>query len=149
MSRDTDSPASAHLSGTGADPLTTEQRAWVNALRSGEYKQGREVLMNSAGQCCCLGIACELAVKAGVPLEVEEKYDLMQDVNARFYDDKPHYPPPPVLKWLGLRDDHGTFGGAAESYDCLALRNDQGESFEQIADLIEKHADVLFVEPNA
>lgn len=32
---------------------------WVAALRSGEYKQGREVLRNG-DQFCCLGVLCDI-----------------------------------------------------------------------------------------
>lgn len=33
---------------------------WVNALRSGEYKQTRETLYDGAGY-CCLGVLCKVA----------------------------------------------------------------------------------------
>jgi hypothetical protein len=39
------------------------KRAWINALRSGEYTQGRKYL-NAEGALCCLGVLCEVA---GVP----------------------------------------------------------------------------------
>lgn len=50
------------------------KRAWLKALRSGDYKQGKEVLRykrhlqpsDSEYRYCCLGILCDLAAKAGV-----------------------------------------------------------------------------------
>lgn len=44
---------------------------WVQALRSGEYQQGRGRLVrqgydNSWREYCCLGVLCELAIKEGV-----------------------------------------------------------------------------------
>jgi len=34
-------------------------KKWVKALRSGKYKQSREMLKNSGGY-CCLGVLCEI-----------------------------------------------------------------------------------------
>lgn len=36
--------------------------AWLAALRSGEYEQGRGCLSDN-GKFCCLGVACDIAVK--------------------------------------------------------------------------------------
>lgn len=41
------------------------KRAWVEALRSGEYEQCYDALSDGKGF-CCLGVLCELAVKQGV-----------------------------------------------------------------------------------
>lgn len=39
---------------------------WIEALRSGEYRQGRGRLRNVTGtEFCCLGVLCDLAVKDG------------------------------------------------------------------------------------
>lgn len=50
--------------------LTEKQEAWLKALESGEYAQGRDVLarLHDDGVCrfCCLGVAEDLLVKAGV-----------------------------------------------------------------------------------
>lgn len=34
------------------------KRKWVEALRSGKYKQGRGQLKDTQDQYCCLGVAC-------------------------------------------------------------------------------------------
>ena len=39
---------------------------WTTALRSGEYEQGNGVLRTIDNTYCCLGVLCELAVKANV-----------------------------------------------------------------------------------
>ena len=36
------------------------KKKWLNALRSGEYKQGQECLKNSEGAYCCLGVLCRI-----------------------------------------------------------------------------------------
>lgn len=36
-------------------------RQWVEALRSGKYKQGRSALRNIDNEFCCLGVLCEIS----------------------------------------------------------------------------------------
>ena len=36
------------------------KQLWVNALRSGKYEQGRNVLCSLDNKYCCLGVLCEL-----------------------------------------------------------------------------------------
>ena len=57
------------------------QAEWVAALRSGEYKQGTGVLRSEANEFCCLGVLCDLAVKAGVAVEVQQKRLLDEEVH--------------------------------------------------------------------
>ena len=45
--------------------MNANAKKWVRALRSGKYKQGREWL-RAGDTFCCLGVACELAIKAKV-----------------------------------------------------------------------------------
>ena len=46
-------------------PMKPEiKKQWVQALRSGEYKQGRGQLKQGA-TFCCLGVLCDLAVQSG------------------------------------------------------------------------------------
>jgi len=33
---------------------------WLEALRSGEYRQARRILRGSSGTFCCLGVLCEI-----------------------------------------------------------------------------------------
>jgi hypothetical protein len=40
--------------------LTEPQRKWIEALRSGRFKQGRGSLRDAHDNHCCLGVACEL-----------------------------------------------------------------------------------------
>jgi len=47
------------------------KKLWIEALRSGKYEQGRGAL-NKDGKFCCLGVLCDLAVKAGVEVEVNK-----------------------------------------------------------------------------
>lgn len=42
--------------------LTEKQfkKAWVKALRSGRYKQGKEELLSRNNEYCCLGVGCRV-----------------------------------------------------------------------------------------
>ena len=118
--------------------MNDNARAWVKALRSGEYGQC-EAFLAYDGRYCCLGVACELAVKAGVipePVEDESRGCLVY--GGEDYEVLPQQ----VQEWLGLRTSKGDFGDG----DSLTQRNDDGEDFQEIADLIEGEPPHLFVE---
>jgi hypothetical protein len=116
--------------------LNKNARKWVEALRSGKFKQSRFVLRNEEGF-CCLGVACEVAVREGVIPEAragKDRYD---------YDNEISSLPERVQNWLGLRTPYGY----AEGYQSLESLNDSGEySFEQIANVIESKPKGLFRE---
>ena len=42
------------------DQIVKNRRAWLRALRSGDYKQGRDQL-RCDGKYCCLGVACDIS----------------------------------------------------------------------------------------
>lgn len=50
--------------------LGPNQKAWIAALRSGNYTQERGSLQNHFGY-CCLGVACEVAGQDGITLSRE------------------------------------------------------------------------------
>lgn len=93
---------------------------WLEALRSGRYQQGRSALRRTNGTMCCLGVLCDLVDPSrwGEPGSAGLIPFGDSDVLG--------YPPPSVL------EETGDFN------DCiLASRNDNGDTFEQIADYIE------------
>ena len=106
---------------------------WVTALRSGEYKQGREYLKTLSGEntyYCCLGVLCELALKEGVNLTTG-KGCLTDDTFTIHYNGESTSPSGTVLQWADLPLD-------GEIVNDLIQKNDvDGESFDQIADYIE------------
>lgn len=131
------------------------KRQWVDALRSGEYLQGRSVLCHifpatrsGLGELiperrtyCCLGVLCELAVKAGVltPAQISQD-DSTADDDGRMvlYADYSTYPPPVVQTWAGLTEQNPrVFTGVIGEHAGLANLNDQGSTFEQIAGWID------------
>ena len=119
--------------------LGPNQQKWVDALRSGQYKQARfvlhsQILHNGENSYCCLGVACVIAEQNGVI--VRRKFD-EQLIGGSLYDQ------PDVLDWLKMKTIVGTYGYTDAK--SLALCNDyEGMDFNQIADEIERNADTLF-----
>lgn len=105
---------------------------WVNALRSGEYKQGRnrlktDFLDDRDSLFCCLGVLCDLHAK-----ETGNKWQ-----NGSYLGDAKGLPIE-VRKWAGLKNR-----GTASKHISLVYLNDNFKSFSQIADYIEENSDTL------
>ena len=115
---------------------------WVAALRSGEYEQGKWALHyvdeNGNAQFCCLGVLCDLAVKAGLDVEVFGPDQGSEGYVC--YDDSPDGLPNSVSDWSGLGGPWGRRPDKDRGDDDYALYalNDAGVSFEEIADVIEE-----------
>ena len=147
--------------------MNDNAKRWVEALRSGEYAQTTGVLHRieeeGTGEpvgFCCLGVACDLAVKAGVIEvgEVEESYagrsiEAYLDADGMTYSE---FLPKEVRDWLGLCDESGTYEYAEGKQRSLTLLNDgrktvtpttesiDQHTFEQVADVIESEPEGLF-----
>lgn len=118
--------------------MNENAKKWVEALRSGEYQQTQGTLRNMrrGDSYCCLGVACEIYRKefGGEWLDLDEDgWPYFLDRSANLPDD--------VQGWLGLKTSTGSFGDGDAS---LAGRNDDGASFDEIADLIESKPKGLF-----
>lgn len=135
---------------------TTEQkerlRLWVQALRSGRYRQGNARLASvdasaeGAPLCyCCLGVACEVAIdnsadgvrRRALPWDgymFRDDEDVWLPENSEL--------PPPVKDWFGfdLCDPVVSTERAYAGPVYAALANDDLEwTFEKIADEIEAY----------
>jgi len=100
-------------------------RKLVDALRGGKYHQIQGMLCVVRGNQtfhCCLGVACRLAIKDGVQINVEKDCG-----NHVTFNRAMSMPPPPVERWLGEDVNIGK----------LANMNDGGKSFKEIADDLE------------
>lgn len=82
---------------------------WVEALRSGEFKQGMKRLRHG-GRHCCLGVLCEIM---GEPIRRGQEMP-------------------------GTRVDEAA-GFDGNEADNIAAMNDEGQPFTDIADWIEAH----------
>lgn len=104
---------------------------WVDALRSGHYKQTTANLADKFGF-CCLGVACEVAMRHGVPI-VKSGPD--GGLGAYRYDGDRALLPDAAADWLGFerRTTPYVFG-----LGSVASANDAGATFETIADAVER-----------
>lgn len=119
------------------NPEIKEQ--WVKALRSGDYKQGQNVLRNKNDEFCCLGVLCDLAVKEGVIGEPSRK----PGFDYYFYNGDDDWGGTkvltlPVMEWAGLSDDNPDVRLVRLGKTSLAELNDENWTFQRIADVIEE-----------
>lgn len=132
---------------TKKKPLNENAKKWVAALRSGKYKQAKNILAKIKGphvSHCCLGVACELYIAEGHPLKVEVDKHRDGYGPCKVYGGYADTPPTEVIKWLGLREDNGAFKFRVMGEESLAELNDAGKRFTTIANVIESQPEGLF-----
>lgn len=98
---------------------------WVEALRSGKYKQEQGAL-RFGNKFCCLGVLCDISKRDGWVINS--------------YLGQTSHLPYEVQAWADLDSDDGRIPSQAGT---LAYLNDSGKSFVEIADVIEKHWEEL------
>lgn len=136
---------------------------WLKALRSGEYKQTIRFLHTKEGF-CCLGVLCDIFAKEN---NFEWKEDVLGQGSNRLIlrlegTDEKQVLPDHVAVWAGLIDEDGTPMRTVPvevvvsddgipmhtvsvkvkgrtSFVGLTRLNDDGWTFAQIADVIEKN----------
>lgn len=115
------------------------KEAWLKALRSGEYQQGRDFLHRDSSF-CCLGVLCDLYAKSTgngnwVVQGDNEFYTFVSSSG-----DMDTCLPESVLSWADMPIYAPE--GAPElkaSNQSLAGLNDAGFTFSQLADYIEEN----------
>ena len=133
---------------------------WVKALRSGKYKQGVGHLcqVSSKGKKhCCLGVLTEMyqaeqkaKKKRVLPTKVSYVYvedstatsglKLIEVVKYGSGEDATEVLSVAVRRWAGIKGRLGEFDVMDEGhYKSLSNMNDDGHSFEEIANFIEKN----------
>lgn len=125
---------------------------WTKALRSGDYSQTtgrlRRATGDGKGGFCCLGVLCDLAVKAGVTT-LREVVPFEDDDDLVFYhygsNEETAVLPPEVRDWAGLSGENPYLDGGPQPdedeyvrHDTLASTNDGGATFSEIADIIDQ-----------
>ena len=145
------------------------KQKWIEALRSGQYQQITEGLHRVVNNCegyCCLGVLCDIsqlgswsAVGNGEWYYYEgddrsNDYPPVTVVDAILAEElQVESVSEEGIKVAELKDPQG-FAAAVQSlyfrksinvvensrvFECLATLNDNGATFEQIADVIEKY----------
>lgn len=127
------------------------KEAWINALRSGEYNQGREKLRGADGF-CCLGVLCDLYAKEHNTEWDFRSYDERsgeenpQQYDYWYFEDQSEFLPESVMKWAELETNNPVVRVDVEDnedednryyQDQIANVNDTGYNFLQIANLIQ------------
>lgn len=107
------------------------KKVWVEALRSGEFEQGRGRLRNSEGGYCCLGVACVAWSRALLPtIILEDRPDLESQMKVTFEGSSNFITTPSSIdKAVGLE--------ATATNELILMNDEQGKSFAEIADYIE------------
>lgn len=121
-------------------PMNPDVKAkWLEALRSGEYKQAEGVLRTRDDGYCCLGVLCQIASDEGVVPQPEQlphagNYHWTGSNGVTGY----MYLIPAVMEWAGI-DSHTGVIETGDNYLSLSQMNDDGATFEAIADVIEQN----------
>lgn len=106
---------------------------WAAALESGVYIQGKGSLhVKSVNRhyWCCLGVLCDLAVKAGV-VTAQRNAD-----NFYTYDGDGSILPVAVFQWAGLDGCNPVLREAAYFNDAASLNDHINITFPEIAQLV-------------
>jgi len=90
------------------EPFRTD---WINALRSGEYKQTRGEMVSITGGHCCLAVGCRV------------KGATFEQLDGSLW--------PPIAFKLGLTE--------SEESELSILNDGKGKTFPEIADYIEQN----------
>lgn len=115
---------------------------WTDALRSGKYEQGQDYLCRD-GKFCCLGVLCEIQelpkeVVEGDIYYVFEGLESYATKRALQWSVIPASAQPTILEDLNLRQTVTDGVGDGRSlHTHLICMNDEGRSFNEIADYIE------------
>jgi hypothetical protein len=106
------------------------KKLWVEALRSGEYKQTRYRLkqneVDGSTSHCCLGVLCEV-------------HDKETGAKKQSFDSMEGFPPSHISEWADVNFQAIRFKVEGYSmHSSIPFLNDgRGYNFHQIADLIE------------
>jgi hypothetical protein len=119
----------------------------LKSLESGEYAQTKGQLWrhteNGKDSYCCLGLACVVAKNHGV--DISFNADSFRSIGP-YIQGETALLPKKVQLWMGMKSNNGCYLYRGLQGSSLALRNDNGLSFKEIAKLIRKHADQLFTQ---
>jgi hypothetical protein len=115
------------------------KKLWIDALHSGEYKQGSKRLRDKEDHFCVLGVLCDLYVKhrhdcRWKEMETKSSFRIVGKRETHWCED---YLIEPVMQWAELSSYNPVVEVDGKKISLSSL-NDQGAEFTTIARLIEK-----------
>lgn len=126
--------------------LGPNQTKWLEALKSGEYKQGKRFLhritkSNNESSFCCLGVACDLFKEE---LNINFQLRLNGHDLGGFYNDGGALPPQKIADHLGLNNILG--GSSLKDGNLLTKINDNSNDFNAVIKVLEETPELYFKE---
>lgn len=119
--------------------LGPNQLKWIEALESGGYEQGIEMLCRNNAY-CCLGVGCEVFAIPSVTLSGRRK--------AYGRRNEPNEAPDELIELLGINGRCGELKlGQLKDEISLTEANDHGATFSEIATFCREHPEAVFIEP--
>jgi hypothetical protein len=114
-------------------------KLWTEALRSGQYEQAIMHLRYD-DKFCCLGVLCDLHNKQ----HPEIKWEGVEGLGGLSdYLGSDTTLPEEVRAWAGMKSGEGSYLVGEGNFENLVLKNDDGETFSNIAEIIDEHVDAL------
>jgi hypothetical protein len=116
---------------TGEQVMDAELKAkWIDAMRSGNYRQGKGYLRSGKNEHCCLGVLADVCGAEWTLTAGGDRYELLAELHMH-----------------GVQPAFGTLsekfrdlvGLSEDDAFTLMRKNDGGESFTEIADHIERN----------
>ena len=118
------------------------KQKWIDALKSGKYKKGKNFLRlsneNGDNQYCCLGVLCELCNISSKPVDdndvfgediIAYEYQFADATETEMLSDK-------FILANGLNSSESN--DLASAVSALAKINDTSDSFEPVIEYIEE-----------
>ena len=124
-------------------------KKWCAALRSGDYKQGTDVLHNTSNNTyCCLGVLCDIYQREGNKFDTVsvdnfgvETDNGFENLSATYFDGRCDVLPVVVMRWADIDCSSGSFDD--DLYNLAAMNDDHGYTFGDIAKVIEENVENL------
>lgn len=116
------------------------KKLWIEALRSGKYKQGKGKLKRD-GKYCCLGVLCAISPWKNCFMRMKPPLFSASKNEMRLLPDKNEILPNKVKEWAEIKHNNPVFFNEDLNLNStLSRENDiKKRSFLEIADLIEKY----------
>lgn len=108
-----------------------EKAAWIAALRSGEYKQGKGFLKKKVGETyefCCMGVLATIIDPTNL-----RSTELCTNIYNYYYSTKHPHMYSPYISLILIPGEEKDLEGV------LARMNDDGKTFPEIADWIKEN----------